>query len=307
MLLMKLFFIVLVIIGALLIVRHFYVGYMAYSASQCDYYSSINVTQLESSLYLNVFGQHLVTDRLLSVLDHYFTSLIPQPPLVLSFHGWTGIGKNLVSEIIGEHVRSSSVHKIIIPLHLPSSRKADARQMLERWIMSNISACDLNLFIIDEVDKASWDILPTLTSVLTTLRHDSPKSHKVIVILLSNTRSIWINQYTFSWLTSGRLRQEIPEADLLEGLLREDTNDTQDWHSHLHQQGLIDDFMIFLPLEREHVQMCIEQDLLQKGRTVKHSLVQQILDSVTFVPESNPVFSQTGCRKVTITVDVTVD
>ncbi|KAH3702726.1 hypothetical protein DPMN_077752 [Dreissena polymorpha] len=48
-----------------------------------------------------VYGQHLVTDTLVRHLKGHINGN-PRKALALSFHGWTGTGKNYVSQIVAE-------------------------------------------------------------------------------------------------------------------------------------------------------------------------------------------------------------
>ena len=54
----------------------------------------------------------------------------PPKALVLSFHGWTGAGKNFVSRIITEHLfregmDSQFVHLFVATLHFPHESKIE--------------------------------------------------------------------------------------------------------------------------------------------------------------------------------------
>jgi len=56
----------------------------------------------------NFFGQHIASDIILSALKgNSRRSSYNKKPLVLSFHGWTGCGKNFISDLIASHMFSS--------------------------------------------------------------------------------------------------------------------------------------------------------------------------------------------------------
>ena len=61
-----------------------------------------NVTQLEELLDQHVFGQHLVRKIVTKALRAHLRKEKPRKALVLSFHGWTGSGKNYVAKFIAE-------------------------------------------------------------------------------------------------------------------------------------------------------------------------------------------------------------
>lgn len=54
------------------------------------------------------FGQHIASKLILSALKGNLNrSTQNKKPLVMSFHGWTGSGKNFVTELIANHMFNS--------------------------------------------------------------------------------------------------------------------------------------------------------------------------------------------------------
>merc|ERR1711915_1020688 len=58
-----------------------------------------NVSMLEQSLSQNVFGQHLVHSLVTRSIRAHLRKEEPKKALVMSFHGWTGAGKNFELQI----------------------------------------------------------------------------------------------------------------------------------------------------------------------------------------------------------------
>lgn len=59
--------------------------------------------------------------------------------LVMSFHGWTGGGKNFVSKFIAESIfklgmRSDFVHVFVSTVHFPHEQQADIYKV---WLCAN--------------------------------------------------------------------------------------------------------------------------------------------------------------------------
>ena len=54
----------------------------------------------------------------------------------------------------------------------------------------------------------------------------------------------------------------------------------------------------FLPLEREHVKMCIRFNAYNKGRRASEALVDKIADDFEYVPRHAEVYSSSGCKRV---------
>ncbi len=62
-------------------------------------------TELSRDLEMNVYGQHIVHKQLVSALRTHYSRLHESTkPLVLSFHGTPGTGKNYVADHIAKHL-----------------------------------------------------------------------------------------------------------------------------------------------------------------------------------------------------------
>jgi len=56
----------------------------------------------------NFFGQHIASEIILSALKgNSRRSISNKKPLLMSFHGWTGCGKNFISDLIANHMFGS--------------------------------------------------------------------------------------------------------------------------------------------------------------------------------------------------------
>lgn len=54
------------------------------------------------------FGQHIASKIILSALKgNNYRSKNNKKPLVMSFHGWTGCGKNFITDLIATHMFGS--------------------------------------------------------------------------------------------------------------------------------------------------------------------------------------------------------
>ena len=54
----------------------------------------------------------------------------------------------------------------------------------------------------------------------------------------------------------------------------------------------------FLPLEREHVKMCIRFNAMSKRRRPSEALVDTIADDFEYIPSFAEVYSSSGCKRV---------
>ena len=70
------------------------------------------------------------------------------------------------------------------------------------------------------------------------------------------------------------------------------------WRSGIMEEHLLDVLVPFLPLQRHHVRHCVLNELTQLGLEPRDEVVQAVLDSTTFFPEDEQLFSSNGCKTV---------
>lgn len=85
---------------------------------------------LAKDLQTKLHGQHLVQSVVLKAIQGFINNPESNKPLTLSFHGWTGTGKNFVARIISDNlyrdgVKSECVRLFIAPFHFPHARLLD--------------------------------------------------------------------------------------------------------------------------------------------------------------------------------------
>ena len=102
-----------------------------------------NITQLKNSLENNLFGQHIAQNVILSSLSRRWkkSQHTYNKPLVMSFHGWTGSGKNYVAKYIAEALfkkglKSRYVKTFISTVHFYNDLKVqEYQQNLRDWVI----------------------------------------------------------------------------------------------------------------------------------------------------------------------------
>ena len=166
-------------------------------------YVKNDINKFKSLFSANVFGQHIVKETVANALRWHFKKikwgesdrdLGPKSPLVLSFHGGPGIGKNYVAKFIAESIfengwNSKFVRRFVGTLDFPDKKKTEVyKDQLRNWIRGNVSECKQSLFIFDEIDKMEEGIIeaikPFIDADETVQGVDFRKS---IFIFLSNT------------------------------------------------------------------------------------------------------------------------
>lgn len=108
------------------------------SLSYCSYYECcdnsyirFDINALKADLEKNLFGQHIASNTILPALHSHYKNLdISQKPLVMSFHGTPGTGKNYVADRIVKHLyklgdESKYVHKFRGRIDFPLASLVD--------------------------------------------------------------------------------------------------------------------------------------------------------------------------------------
>ncbi len=191
---------------------------------------------------------------------------------------------------------------MIASLHLPQD--VDALQ-LHNWIFRNLSSCAINLVIFDELENASEAVVKGIERVLTDLKELRLNSTRIVVVLISSSGGTHINSLVYDHFRTGISREDIRTANVLESLK---ATEAAQWVLNLHSEGLIDEVVPFLPLERKHVAQCIELDVETKRETCANPhVVAQVLNELEFFPQDDPLYSVAGCRRVGTKVDLVLE
>ncbi|XP_062515439.1 torsin-1A-like [Corticium candelabrum] len=270
-----------------------------------------NFTGLKTVLRESLYGQHLVPDAVISMIRGHTNNPSPTKPLVLSFHGWTGNGKNFVSDLIAEHifyygVKSRFVQKFIASLDFAHpSYAVRYKEELRRQILATVASCERQtLFIFDEMDKLPNYVLDGIVSLLSgTDRNDKGiDMRRSIFLFISNAGGQEINDYVTHVYNSGRSRESILVGDM-EHVIGQ-VKHKGAWFQSLIDANVIDLYVPFLPMERKHVMLCAKADMERKGYVYSMTDLERIADEMSYFPEQSSLFSESGCKKVSSRIDL---
>ncbi|XP_063172161.1 torsin-1B [Candoia aspera] len=294
-------------------------GYLSLAPFYCalleccpDDDSRPDAAALQLTLDEKLFGQHLAKEVILRAVTSFINNPNPKKPLALSLHGWAGTGKNFVSQIIAENLyeagmRSKFVHLFISTLHFPHKHQVQLyKDQLQKWIRGNVSACAKSVFIFDEMDKLHPGLIDAIKPFLDYYEQvDGVSYRRAIFIFLSNAGGNLIMKVALDFWRSGRLREEIRLQDLDEALSLGVFNNRNSglWHSSLIDRNLIDYFVPFLPLEYQHVKMCIRAEMMSRGHLIDEDTVWKVANEMTFFSTDEMVYSDKGCKTVQTKLD----
>uniref|UniRef100_A0A4W4EM29 Torsin n=1 Tax=Electrophorus electricus TaxID=8005 RepID=A0A4W4EM29_ELEEL len=277
---------------------------------------SYNKTGLQEDLEEKLFGQHVASRVILKAVTGFMNSENPKKPLVLSLHGWTGTGKNFVSQLIAENIyqkgmASGFVHLFTATAHFPHEVHLETyKAQLQQWIKGNVTNCPRSMFIFDEMDKMHPGLIDGIKPYLDFYeRLDGVSYRQAIFIFLSNAGGEKIVQVALDFWTSGREREEIELKDLEMALSLSVFNNKNSglWHSNLIDKNLVDFFVPFLPLEFKHVVQCGMAEMADKGLTPDAAVVDHMARDMNYFPKDERVFSIKGCKVISSRLDFYID
>jgi len=305
----------------------------------CDHPSWFlrNVTGLKAAFSQKLYGQHLVTKSVHDALrSHLSKSKVNPPthPLVLSFHGWTGCGKNHVAKLIAEHLyyeglKSKYVKHFISTLHFTGclidscpdgAKQVSYREFIQKEITSRVSSCPQSLFIFDEMDKLPIGLIDAISAFLDHSDSiDGVDFRFSIFLFLSNAGGSGIAKKSYEFYRAGKPREQLTMKDLetVIGLSVFNSKEGGLTRSSIVDHHLIDHFVPFLPLERSHVKNCVE-DYLKEKRIIfgerdkagvikvfkkKESVfIEKVLDELEF--DSFNLYSVSGCKRLSTKIEM---
>ncbi|XP_037348516.1 prosalusin isoform X2 [Talpa occidentalis] len=252
---------------------------------ECDFRPDLK--GLECDLAQHLAGQHLARALVVKALKAFVQDPAPTKPLVLSLHGWKGTGKSYVSSLMAHYLFRGGLHS--------------PQKDLKSWVQGNLTACGRSLFLFDEMDE----LAPGLMEVLRPFLGPSwvvygTNYRKAIFIFISNTGGEQINRVVLEAWRSRREREDIRLQEL-EPLISQAVLDNPNhgfWRSGIMEEHLLDALVPFLPLQRHHVRHCVLNELAQLDLEPRDEVIQAVLDSTTFFPEEEQLFSSNGCKMV---------
>ncbi|XP_063413565.1 torsin-1A-like [Mytilus trossulus] len=274
----------------------------------------LDTAELKNALHANVYGEHIAVKTVVTHLNAHFKNENPSKALAFSFHGGPGTGKTLITNILVNHLykkgfQSQFVHMVIATRDFPHNQTSYRDKMkLRKLIEDKTKQCGQSIFIFDEADKLSPDLLNILKPYLDHHEHiDNIVYKKAIFIFLSNTAGPMLTKHMIDFWRDGKTRDEINLKDLENIIAASAINSKESgyYKSDLLSHYLITAFIPFLPIEKEHVVRCIKHHLVAKGhKNTSINTIEEIAQQLQFYPnETVQMFSATGCKRVEEKVD----
>ncbi|EDW78479.1 uncharacterized protein Dwil_GK16456 [Drosophila willistoni] len=272
----------------------------------CDERSIPGLTRsLQYNLETQVYGQHIVNKHIVQAISAHFNNLgTSRKPLVISFQGQPGTGKNFVADHIAKALytrgsESKFVHKFLGRADFPEAIRVDTyKQHISDVVRNSLKACPRSLFIFDEVDKMPSGIFETLASLVDYNAFNDGTDHKkAIFIFLSNTAGVHVSDHLGTLMKGGKLREETLLSDF-EPLLQKAAYNVEGGlqKTSLIESHVIDHYMPFLPLEKSHVIKCLEAEFRRWGKSPDKAIIDEIIGTSIVYDRRHGMFSVAGCK-----------
>ncbi|NP_001124104.1 torsin family 1 like 1 precursor [Danio rerio] len=267
-----------------------------------------NRTRLQADFDKSLYGQHIVSDVVPKSVSFFMTDKNPNKPLVLSFHGTAGTGKNHVAKIIARNVykkgeKSKHVHTFISQFHFPHQENVHMYSaQLKQWIHGNVSSFPRSMFIFDEMDKMHPELIDIIKPFLDyNYNVDGVSFHTAIFIFLSNAGGNVIVDLALDFWRKGKSREELRmNSSKLETKISKDifNGNSGFLHSSLIDHHLIDHFVPFLPLELKHVRQCVLAEMEHLEIPKNDDLADKVAQDMPYFPDEERIFAVKGCKSV---------
>lgn len=264
------------------------------------------IQRLQEEVDRSLHGQHLAQTTVVRAVRAHLAKQRPSKALVMSFHGWTGTGKNYFSKMIAQAIyqrgmRSNYVHLMVSTLHFSRPEEVNKyKAQIQTWISGNLTECAQSLFIFDEVDKMPPALMDAIVPYIDF--HDQVNGldpRRSIFLFLSNGGSNALAQRALENHRAGRLREELTLKETEEIIRMSAFNEDGGLKtSRLVSKHLVDYYIPFLPLERSHVVLCFRDYLNQRGAKVTREQLDQLADSLHYFPREEAIYSVSGCKQV---------
>lgn len=265
-----------------------------------------NLLGLQDKLNAKLFGQHIIQEKLFkAIASHYETIDKSKKPLVMTFHGSQGTGKNYVATMIAEAIFEKGTNSEFFHLFHGSQydnqeRVLQHKEEIRKEIYDGVDRCPYSVFVFDEVDKMPYGVFDSITALLD--HHSLVKGKdfkKSIFLFLSNhggeEMTILLHQLTakkglYRHETKLHHFEEIMKLGVYnkEGGLKD---------SNLIKSAVIDFYFPFLPLEEAHITQCIIEEYRFCGKNeVTQQMIDEILKQIGF--NSITKYAHTGCKTI---------
>ncbi|XP_052747522.1 torsin-1A [Bicyclus anynana] len=278
----------------------------------CDEkYIHFDLDKLGQSFSQRMYGQPLVNE-ITNILKAHKEGLYDKEKknkkaLVLSLHGWSGVGKNYAANMIAEAIFQKGIESQYVKVFMGKkdfdcTNIQETRNKLIAEVNEIVKSCPTSLIVFDEIHEMCPSILDAIKPMLD--HHhavDGVDYRNSIFIFISNIGGKEIAMNLLDLYGQGIKRNEV-DFHNFEPIIRRISYSSGGFEkSSTIAQHLIDHYIPFLPLEQQHVEMCALAEFRNHG--IYHPTEEMMADAlsvITYGPtEEQPIFANNGCKRFT--------
>ncbi|VVC90926.1 unnamed protein product, partial [Leptidea sinapis] len=227
--------------------------------------------------------------------------------LVISLHGWSGVGKNYVTNLVAEAIYLNGMQSKFVKIFMGkkdfdcSDIEKTQKELIDT-VKKIVKECPTSLIIFDEIHEMCHSILDAIKPMLDHHHKvDGIDFRDAIFIFISNIGGKEIGDKLLELYSEGVKRSEV-EFHNFEPMIRRTAYNTGGFErSATIAQHLIDHYVPFLPLEQHHVEMCAQAEFRYHGvLNPSEEMIAEALSVITYGPtEEQPIFANNGCKRFT--------
>ena len=266
---------------------------------------------LEENMRSEIYGQHIALGNIFTDLKAFLDS--NGTILTLSMHGSCGTGKSFMVQHITSILPKDKFLYFPVAKTFPStSVEANVEHLKQEFseftgstiwsLLYGMDSICPYFVVVDNMDYATEDFVNELIKLMDEGNIDESK--KIVFILLSNTGSDIINEIAFHALVDGRSTREEMGSDLFLKNISFVESLERSWPRRMLEMNIINRIVPFLPLQKQHVEMCARQRMQEKKAVLSEEMMNKVVSDVErYHQQSGGFFSALGCKKVSSKVD----
>ncbi|XP_045507068.1 torsin-like protein [Colias croceus] len=276
-----------------------------------DQYVTYDLNKLKQLFSQKMFGQPLVNE-LISILSAHKEGLSNEgnrnkKALVISLHGWSGVGKNYATSMIAESLYKKGIHSKFVKVFMGKkdfdcTDIQNTQMKLIQEVKDIVRNCPTSLIVFDEIHEMCPSVLDAIKPMLDHHQTvDGIDFRDSVFIFISNIGGKEIASNLLELYSQGVNRNEV-DFHHFEPIIRRTAYSTGGFEkSATIAQHLIDHYIPFLPLEQNHVEKCALAEFQAHG--IYHPTEEMMADAlsvITYGPtEDQPIFANNGCKRFT--------
>ncbi|KAG6465692.1 hypothetical protein O3G_MSEX015324 [Manduca sexta] len=293
--------------------------YCRYAECCTDHYIPYDVDKLNQSLTEKMFGQPLVKE-LVNILTAHKKAVkkstgFNEKALVISLHGWTGVGKNYAATMVADALYRNGMKSKYVKFFMGEkdfgcSNLDVKKKHLISILNETVEKCPKSLIIFDEIEKMCPTILDIIRPMLDHHQTvDGIDYRDSIFIFISNIGGLDIANNLLKLIEDGIKRNEVDFHDFEPIIRKRSYFEGGFKESTIITQHLIDHYVPFLPLEQHHVEMCALQIFRENGiEDPSAEMLSDAMSVITYGPtEDKAIFANSGCKRLTRKVPYVVE